>query len=60
MTIWLVPPMTQENAPTTEGKISFVESDAPLGYENTSLRKTEIDNRFSYSELQPPFSNICR
>jgi hypothetical protein len=32
--------MTQENAPTTEGKISFVESDAPLGYENTSLRKT--------------------
>ena len=40
MTIWLVPPMTQENAPTTEGKISFVESDAPLDFENTSLRKT--------------------
>ena len=40
MTIWLVPPITQENAPTTEGKISFVELDAPLGYENTSLRKT--------------------
>jgi hypothetical protein len=40
MTIWLVPPMTQENAPTTEGKISFVELDAPLRFENTSLRKT--------------------